>query len=116
MARIEDGIFTKACVTTGGIDDVYDIHAETRPATQHDLDLIGSPRGTDGNEVTNIGDPIYTTPAMAGIGARVYTSNYEGAVTFKLLDDTLITMTVFRGTSIPLATKGCDQSGLVIFG
>ena len=116
MARIEDGIFTKACVTTGDIDDVYDIHAETRPATQQDLDMIGSPRGVDGNEVTAVGEPIYATPAMAGLGARVYTSNYQGTVTFKLFDDTQVTMTVFRGTSIPLATKGCDQAGLVIFG
>jgi hypothetical protein len=116
MARIEDGIFTKACTTTGDINAAYDIHAETRPATQDDLDLIGNTIGVDGQPVTAIGDPIYGTPAMAGLGARVYTSNYEGSVTFKLFDNSEVTMTVFRGTSIPLATKGCNKTGLIILG
>jgi hypothetical protein len=118
--RIEDGIFTEVHTTTGDIEDVYQINSSTRGATQSDLDLMPGTYGIDGNSVTNIGDPIYNTPAMAGKAVKVYTNGVGGTngqpVTFKLWDGQLLTVTVYSGMMLPIASIGCDTPGLIVFG
>jgi len=118
--RIEDGIFTEVYITTGDLEDAYQINSSTRGATQSDLDLIPGTIGIDGQPVSNIGDPIFQTPAMAGKSVKVYTNGVGGTsgqvVTFKLWNGQLLPVTVYSGMMLPIASIGCDTPGLIVFG
>lgn len=118
--RIEDGIFTEAWITTGGLEARYELNSKTREATQSDLDLMPGTFDVNGEPVQNIGDPIYQTPAMAGKSVKVYTNGVGGTsgtpVTFKLWDGQLLTVTVYSGMILPIASVGCDTPGMIVFG
>ena len=60
------------------------------------------------------GVEVISHPGKVGVGMRVYTSNVEGSVTFRLLDGSDVTINVYRGTWLPIATVGCNKAGLLI--
>ena len=126
MARIEDGIFTRAVVleTTNGsgtttgdrdINEEYPINNETRKATNNDIQA--GVIGANGTPVTTTDDDIYINDNH-GIAAKLYTSgvgsNTGLATQFKLINGDVVEIELFEGTMIPLATIGCNRAGILI--
>jgi hypothetical protein len=125
MARIEDGIFTKGVVLTASatptapgdrdINEAYPLNSETRKANA--ADVQSGAIGTNGSAVTSTNDDMYVN-GNPGVAAKLYTSGVgsnSGLETqFKLLDGSVVTIELFEGTMIPLATIGCNRSGILV--
>ena len=129
MARIEDGIFTQAYKTVGtDINVTYKLWNETHTLTAEEAAAMGKKliRLDGETEFTmqetstltpaqlSAGVDVISHPGKVGVGMRVYTGSYEGEVTFRLLDGDDITINVYRGTWLPIATVGCNKEGLLI--
>ncbi len=129
MARIEDGIFTQAYKTVGtDINVTYKLWNKTHMLTAEEAAAMGEKLiKLDGEtEFTmqetstltpaqlSAGVEVISHPGKVGVGMRVYTGSYEGEVTFRLLDGDDITINVYRGTWLPIATVGCNKAGLLI--
>ena len=129
MARIEDGIFTQAYTTVGtDIEATYKLWDATHTLTASEASAVGEKliKKTGQTEFTmqetstlsagelSAGVEVISHPGKVGVGMRVYTSSIEGAVTFRLLDGNDITINVYRGTWLPIATVGCNKAGLLI--
>jgi len=129
MARIEDGIFTQAYTTVGtDIDVTYKLWDATHTLTSEEAAAVGEKliKKSGQSEFTMqetstlteadiaAGVKVISHPGKVGVGMRVYTSSFEGSVTFRLLDGDDITINVYRGTWLPIATVGCNKAGLLI--
>ena len=129
MARIEDGIFTQAYTTVGtDIGVTYKLWDATHTLTSEEAAAVGEKliKKSGQSEFTmqetstlteadlSAGVDVISHPGKVGVGMRVYTSSFEGSVTFRLLDGDDITISVYRGTWLPIATVGCNKAGLLI--
>jgi hypothetical protein len=134
MPRLEDGIFTQAYTTVAAIDATYKLYNGTHKLLKEEAAAIGEKliklpdedmftmQETHELELNSpalsAGVQVISDPENVGKAKRVYTNGVGStngkAVTFKLLDDTTVTITVYAGTWLPIATKGCDTAGLLV--
>lgn len=133
MARIEDGIFTQAYTTVGtDLDVTYKLWDATHTLTASEAAAVGEKliKKSGETEFTmqetstlseadlNAGVEVISHPGKVGVGMRIYTNGVGGTggtnVIFRLLDGSQVTLRVYAGTWLPLATVGCNTAGLLI--
>ena len=131
MARIEDGIFTQAYTTVADIEATYKLWNATHTLGVEEAKIFGKKliKGPEEStytmqETTNIpvsavgGYDVISHPTKVGVGMRIYTNQIGGTagedVVFKLLDGKQVTLKVYAGTWLPIATTGCNKEGLLV--
>ena len=132
MSRIEDGIFTQAYVTQGSdLDNTYKLWHGTHTLTVEESQIMGQKliKGPLDSEFTmqetinipaqDVGQyEVIDNPDRVGKAKRLYTNGVGGtggaSVVFRLLDDSEVTIVVYAGTWLPIATKGCDTPGILV--